>query len=239
MTRFKSIAAAVAGLLVMGVADAAQGLPLSFSALYSSTSSGSGQGRMNMSMSGTIFVGDGKVRTEGLDQGHVMAHIIDPTQHTAYMLVPDQGFYEDDSHGGMPALPPDAPSFLAYDRDNPCAGAAGVTCSKQDAASVGDRPCDNWQFNQAGNSWVGCIDRKTGLMLRKQLGNRTFEMHDVRFGAQDPKLFVIPSDLKLGGFTKTRLGPPGGGAPGGGLPSGPPTGMPPGGGPAAGGAPLQ
>jgi hypothetical protein len=184
--------------------------PVSFSATYQSTSRAAVQNPAEMGRKGTIWVANGKIRTEYLDEGHVMAHIMDPAQHTLYLMVPDQGFYEDDSKGGIPALPRKAPTVWIYNVADPCSSDTGTTCTHVGVDNVDGRACESWQFARDSESWTVCIDKSTGIALRKIEGDHTFELANVKVGKINPRLFELSPGLKKGGFTimPARLRPP-------------------------------
>jgi len=174
-----------------------QGQAATFSAEFHSTTSNVGRGARNIS--GRVWIGDGKMRIESLDEGHVMALILDSRRHTMFDLVPDQGFYEDvSSITSLMSRPGGPGDFRSYDLRNPCDGVDGETCTKTGVASVAGRDCEEWQFTgKDGSRWDGCIDRQLGVMLRKELNGNLLELTGIKVGKQDPGLFKIPKDLKL------------------------------------------
>jgi len=170
---------------------------VSFSASYTSTVVGAGDG--GRSMSGKVWVSQGKIRRETEHEGHVMVLLVDPANHKYLQLVPDQGIYEDVGGkladvkamlGGPADLFVDNPHF-------PCRSQEGLSCTATGTATVDGRKCDEWLYSDREvNEWSECIDQSLPILIEKKQPGRIFELTNIRVGHIDPKLFKVPPDLK-------------------------------------------
>jgi len=195
---------AAAGLVGAGEPSA------SFTAQYKSENVRSLGGETE-TLTGKIWVSEGRVRSETLDEGHVMAIIFDPAKHNTFMLVPDQGFYQnvskrfyEDINKPRPRiinydLIPGGPAdILIYDVQNPCAHQEGIVCMRTGSDTVAGRSCDTWQFTDGdGTKWTECIDAGLAIVIKRELAGQVYTLTNIKAGPQNPQLFRVPSNLKL------------------------------------------
>lgn len=184
---------------------------VSFSAHYESTVKGM-HGEME-TQTGKLWVAQGMIRSETLDEGHVMALINNPAKRETLNLVPDQGFYQDVSKrfyldtsapSNLPPgmivithdLIPGAPGDIFVDRSNPCAGISGATCASLGPDTVDGRQCINWRLTSKNGAWTECVDQKWGLLLKGERSGNTWAVSHIVEGKQHAKLFRVPADLQ-------------------------------------------
>jgi hypothetical protein len=170
-------------------------LPPSYSADFSATGPAF-EGKV-ATVSGTIWVANGTIRRETLDEGHLMVYLITPADRTVLQLVPDQGYYADASKIDVLRATLGGPNdFLPYDPKEPCSQLGQVTCLDLGTQTVGGRRCANWQFTYSdGKIMTGCIDVRIGFMVQTRQDNRTFELTNIQEGPQPPSLFSVPAEL--------------------------------------------
>lgn len=130
--------------------------------------------------SGTLYVGDQRVRTEMQHQGRKIIRISDQKRGVEWVLFPDQQQYmERKLEGAAAPLPGGKPGA-----DNPCAGMPGVECRKVGEESIAGRPAAKWEMiathqgqTMKSTQW---IDKERGVPLRQELPNgQITELHRV------------------------------------------------------------
>lgn len=158
----------------------------------------------NERMTGRVFFGDERMRTEMTREGETRINIVDNRRRVAWILNPGRKEYvefkgEADRSSaqapvpGRPALP-DEPG-------SPCQEGRGLVCNKLGAEVIGGRPTDKWEFvmtrgEQTQRSLVW-IDTRLKIPVREELpGGYVRELLDIKEGPQPDSLFQIPADFK-------------------------------------------
>ncbi len=149
----------------------------------------SGQG----AMTGKIYFGNQKLRMDMNAGAHQMATITDMATRTSYMLMPQQKMYMEMNAAMAQQHQPDV---HPYDPANPCAAREGYTCKKLGSETVNGRSCDKWEIAGPRLTETVWIDQKIHFPIKTVGPSGTTEMKNVQEGAQDPKLFEVPSDFR-------------------------------------------
>lgn len=126
------------------------------------------------SVSGKMYVGDGRTRLEMSQQGRAMVRISDSTRRMEWILFPAEKTYLERSAPPLPegATPPKAKPSAESD---PCAGVQGVTCRRVGVEEVNGRPAVKWEMTatQQGQTLTGYewLDQARGIPLKQQAPN--------------------------------------------------------------------
>lgn len=123
-------------------------------------------GPKGQSVTGKTFVGDNRMRNEGVQDGLTYVQIVDNVKNVSYIVMPDQKAYVEIP---LPPMPPDAGPGKSVD---PCAGLQGVTCRKLGAEAIAGRPTTKWEIaGSAGGQTrteTRWIDDQRGDVMRLQ-----------------------------------------------------------------------
>jgi len=158
-------------------------------------------------MTGKMYMGAGKMRMDMTNEGGKVSMITDPGKKTSYMVMHDQRMYMELGAGG-PMNPmqrgPKMPDVKPVSGDSPCAGRAGVTCTKAGSEMMNGRMCDRWEIassnkSEAGTMW---IDQKTHMPIKTAMQDgSSWELMNFKEGPQDASLFAPPA-----GYEKFDMG---------------------------------
>ncbi len=122
---------------------------------------------------GKMYVGDGRMRVEMMQEGREIVRINDQNRHIEWILFPDQKSYLERAapEGEDGPAPMPAPSA----ETNPCVGLQGVTCHRAGEEDVAGRPAIKWEMTVthdgqtlSGAQW---IDVQRGLPLKYLMPN--------------------------------------------------------------------
>lgn len=121
-------------------------------------------------VTGMMYVGDNKIRTEMQQSGQQFVHIIDNDKGVSWMLYPAQKSYMEQRAQGQSPIPqvPDA-------KANPCAGMPEMQCQQLGTEMVNGRQAVKWEmkFSYQGQTFTGLqwLDVERGIPLRQELPN--------------------------------------------------------------------
>lgn len=206
------VAMAVMVLPLHATAQPASGLELSATAIQTLP-----QGK---TMTGRLFLSNGKMRQEMTQDGQTRITITDPQQNIAWMLNPERKEYVEmkgppRGAGGMPGSVGHAP--LPDEPGHPCQQKeSGLTCTKLGTEAVNGRQADKWEFvaaqGQESYRTVMWIDQRMRMPLRAEFpGGMVSELKDVKEGPQPPDLFQVPADYKKVEMPRSQPGATGAG----------------------------
>jgi hypothetical protein len=191
---------------IIGLAAWAQtpGMPQPFSADMK-MSPGTGQER-GQAMQGKMYSDSGKMRMEMNHSGHNVIMIINGKTQTSYMLMPEQHMYmEMHANGARRGQMGRMPSFNQFLNGSPCSVEKNMTCKDMGAETVDGRATEHWQITNNGevsNAWV---DNKLHFPIKNvDAQGGTWELTNIKEGAQDASLFEVPSGyqkMDMGGTT--------------------------------------
>jgi len=97
-------------------------------------------------VTGKMYVGKGRMRTEFHHNGKTMIEIVDPRAGREYMLFPAQRRYLE-----RPLSPSATTLANRTDDANPCAGMAGVTCRDLGKVMLNGRAAEKWAMTGTMN----------------------------------------------------------------------------------------
>ncbi|OSM02099.1 hypothetical protein MAIT1_02186 [Magnetofaba australis IT-1] len=130
------------------------------------------------SASGQIFVGDEKLRAQGVVGGEQRAVILDAANKKIWTLAPDRKLYQEGIYGPMPPRPDRA--MMPSDPKHPLCGAEaakkGVTCVKaKKPEAVGGVQAERWEISmmdrgakQTMRLWV---DPSRSVVIQREIPN--------------------------------------------------------------------
>jgi hypothetical protein len=161
--------------------------------------------RMTNSMfnaTGTIYFGGAKMRMELIIQGLKTIVISDSQKRQSYTLMPDQHMYVVTSMDSKSSKS-GSPDLKIYDPNNPCINMPDTTCRKVGAEVVDSRLCNKWLFSdKRGPKSTTWIEQRTGIPVKTETNDgTTFELINIKEGAQSASLFEIPADYKKAGMS--------------------------------------
>jgi hypothetical protein len=159
-------------------------------------------------MAGKWYVAMPKMRMDitsmpqqGSAGGGSMSMIIDSTTQTSYMLMPQQQMYmEFHADRQDNSTTPELRDMLHFKGgSDPCANDPDKTCKKIGKETVKGRSCDKWEVTDKGSRkstlWM---DQKLHFPIKFQSNDgMLLELSNIKEGAPDPALFVIPPGYKL------------------------------------------
>lgn len=128
-------------------------------------------------MTGKMYVGEERVRTEFQQNGHTIVQILSPQQQLAWVLMPERKSYM------QQPLPPMAIGPMTQrEESDPCAGHPSAQCRRLGTETLGGREAVKWSFEDPevpqpvnGAIWV---DAEHGFSVRHDMGGRTvFQLH--------------------------------------------------------------
>lgn len=128
------------------------------------------RGPEGQTTTGKMAVGDGRIRTEMTHQGQNIVRITDEERGVEWVLFPERKSYMENRLVGPGGERPAEPSA-----DDPCAGMAGVVCTKTGEESVEGRTAAVWEVvvDRQGKTMKATqwIDKERGpaFMLRQEL----------------------------------------------------------------------
>ncbi len=133
-------------------------------------------------MTGKMFVGSERVRTEMERNGQTVVEIISPKSGTAWLLLPANRVYLERS------AEPAVAAMAENGKGNPCAGSPGNACRKVGEERVNGRATVRWEItgNVQGHAvhTVQWIDVEHGFPVRQEIqGRPVFELRFV--GSED------------------------------------------------------
>jgi hypothetical protein len=194
--------AAILALLLLGLPAVAQLTLPQFSADLQMT------GRGGQEMTGKMYFGGQHMRMDMDMRGHQSIMITDVAKKTSYMLMPQQKMYMEFNAQMAGRRGPDTQDMKPMDINNPCANQEGVTCKKVGTETVNGRSCDKWVFTgKNGETRTAWIDQKLHFPVKMESESTTWEMKNIKEGAQPASLFEIPSDyqkMDMGGMMGGR-----------------------------------
>lgn len=155
-------------------------------------------------MTGKLFFDAGKMRMDmqmaagrGPMGGNV-SMIHNGATKTSYMLMNDEKMYMEMKSNGRMGRGPRMPDVRHY-TGNPCETEEGMTCKKVGEETVNGRDCEKWEFTSASDpskNHTAWIDKKLHIPVKNVSAESTFELSNIKEGAQDKKLFEVPSDYQ-------------------------------------------
>jgi hypothetical protein len=153
-----------------------------------------------------IYVSGDKIRFETVGAPNGSAVIMDLTQGTSMMLVPDNKSYIVNRPGYTPHL---TPFFRVADPDNACeawekaAGKPG-TCTKVGDDRVGERKAVKYSGTaQNGDTGYAWVDRSLHFVIKWEGQKTAAEFQNIQEGPQAAALFLPPP-----GYDKMDLAQP-------------------------------
>jgi len=122
---------------------------------------------------GKMYVSDGRVRTEMMQDGSEVVRITDTTRRVEWILFPEQHNYMErggtSGPGGQPV------SGADVSQKDPCAGVPGLVCRKIGEETISGRPAVGWEMasSQQGQDLKGeqWVDQERGVPLRQMMPN--------------------------------------------------------------------
>jgi len=122
---------------------------------------------------GKMYVSDGRVRTEMIQDGSQVVRITDTTRRMEWILFPEQHSYME--RGGNAGLGGPAASGTDISQKDPCAGVPGLVCRKIGEETIAGRQAVGWEMTSTqqgqtlkGEQWV---DQERGVPLRQMMPN--------------------------------------------------------------------
>jgi outer membrane lipoprotein-sorting protein len=149
---------------------------------------------------GKIFFDKGNMRMDMTTQRGDVSIIRDNSAKVSYTLMHERKMYMEMKDGAQQRMgrmmrPPDV---RAYDPSNPCAGEEGVTCKKIGDETVNGRDCEKWEFTStdASKNKTAWVDKKLHFPVKTVSAESTFELSNIKEGAQDKSHFEVPADYQ-------------------------------------------
>lgn len=123
---------------------------------------------------GKMFVGDGRVRIEMVQDGREIVRISDHQRRMDWVLFPEQKNYIE--HAASQGVEVNAaPAVQPSAETNPCTGLQNVTCQRIGEEAVAGRPAIKWEMlvTRDGKTLTGTqwLDVERGLPLKYQMPN--------------------------------------------------------------------
>jgi len=158
------------------------------------------------SMQGKIYLGGTKQRMDMTVNGETHSMIADMQRKVGYSIKHSQRMYMEMNYAGFAKQMPD---IRSYDPNNPCANQSDTKCKRVGTELINGRLCDKWEFTGGmGGTRTVWIDQKNHLPIKSASADgSTFEMQNIKEGAQPASLFEIPAGyrkLDMGGMMQGR-----------------------------------
>lgn len=127
------------------------------------------------SASGKMYVGDGRMRIEMIQEGREIVRISDHHRRMEWILFPEQKSYLERSAPASAGDRSPAPIPAPSAENNPCDGLQGVTCRRAGEEDVSGRAAIKWEMTvtHEGQTLTGApwIDVQRGLPLKYLMPN--------------------------------------------------------------------
>jgi hypothetical protein len=154
----------------------------------------SGQGARTLT--GALFVGDGRLRFESRDASLVL---VDPATLAGFEVKANGEAHEVDGFQGVKGAITQiglSPYWLPTDPENPCARWLGTECKSLGADEVDGRAATKWEVihyvEDTGIVSYVWVDRRLHIVSRTVFGGHTSELRDVIEISQPSSLFEAP-----------------------------------------------
>lgn len=148
---------------------------------------------------GTLYMGDAKMRFEAVLDGEPMTLIVDPAAETITMVMEQERMYMTMDVGSAPFT---APGAQSVDPANPCGGGDVTACEDLGTESVNGYSARKWAYTRDGDretAWIA-TELRFPVRILDDDGNQT-DFTNVTMGAQPAALFEPPA-----GFTAMDMG---------------------------------
>ena len=149
---------------------------------------------------GTIYVGENRIRIEGTSDGEPVAMIVDRTAGRMLMLMAEERMY---MVMDLASNPFSAPQANTMDPSDPCGSGEVTACEDLGTESVNGRSTRKWAYTRDGERETVWIATDLRFPVRIDADGDVTDFTNVVMGAQPDALFEPPSDyspMQMPGF---------------------------------------